>query len=189
MLFCRVGPAPEPTGEKKSGQKRPGARARLGLGRAGSHAESLNEQVCGVREAMERGSFASPSAFSSPFFLFRLFLFRLFLGSLFSLLFLFLFSFFLSPFPFSFFLSLPPSLFSVPFLLGPSAFLFQVPNFLFNCAALLGLGARSSAHGSPCPGKTTLAGGASLPMRAAPASGLAPRAACSALPLWALGRG
>ena len=48
-----------------------------------------------------------------------------------------------------------------------TAFLFRFQVFLFSVAALLGLGARSSAHGSPCRGKTTLAGGAALPMRAA----------------------
>lgn len=48
-----------------------------------------------------------------------------------------------------------------------TAFLFRFQVFLFSVAALLGLGARSSAHGSPCRGKTTLAGAAALPMRAA----------------------
>ena len=95
-------------------------------------------------------------------FLLRLFLFRLFsalfLGSLFSLLFLFLFSFFLSPFSFSFFLSLFPSLFSVPFLLGPSAFCVK---FRISCStaphcSALALGralmARFSRAKQPRPG-------------------------------------
>lgn len=108
--------------------------------------------VCG------RGLFASPFVFSSPSS------WRFFSVSLFSLLFLFLFSAFLPQLSFLGFPLLCPRL---SFSCALTAFLFRFQVFLFSVAALLGLGARSSAHGSPCRGKTTLAGGAALPMRAA----------------------
>ena len=96
-------------------------------------------------------------------FLLRL-LGALFSVSLFSLLFLFLFSAFLPQLSFLGFPLLCPRL---SFSCALTAFLFRFQVFLFSVAALLGLGARSSAHGSPCRGKTTLAGAAALPMRAA----------------------
>ena len=133
MLFCRVGPAPEPTGEKnpvKSGKARPRpwARAfRLSCG------ESLGKQDCCVWGGKKEGLLCLAV--------------RLFFSVFFALFSRFPFSHCLRFFSRCSFLGFPFSISfhsPIPCLLGLFRFSFRFPVFLFSVAAWLGLGARSS---------------------------------------------
>ena len=180
MLFCRVGPAPDPTGEAnpgKSGPARPRA-PRPGLERFGSHVESLGKQDCCVCG----GGLICLAV--------RLF-FSVFLALFSRFPFSHCFSCFL---PQLSFLSFPfsVSLYSAPDFLFLALLLRFCFDFRFSCSALphclawardRALMARLARAKQPWPAVRLC--------RCAPrlASGLAPRCAdCSSLPLCALGR-